>query len=99
MKSAWRSGASVNPRKAAACTFAAVGRRLPSCRPPTTIVVPGVGVEVTDEVNFASMNDADNPKSQVVLGRAKSSISMPSLRAVGTLKTMREEQEPAVVVA
>jgi len=41
---------------------------------------------------------ADSPKSQFVVGRANNSASMPSLRAVGTLNTTRDEQVPAVVL-
>ena len=42
---------------------------------------------------------AETPKSQFSFGRANSSISTPSLRAFGTLNTMRDEHVPAVVVA
>jgi hypothetical protein len=38
-------------------------------------------------------------KSKCSLGAAVHSSSMPVLRALGTLKITREEQEPAVTVA
>src|ERR1700730_1861386 len=87
---------SVYPTLPTAWVFGAVGRRAPSARPPTTCPVLGA---MTDEVSLASMNVADTPRSQLTVGRANSSASMPSLRAVGTLNTIREEQVPAVVGA
>ena len=84
---------------ATACNFGAVGSRLPSCNPPTTIVLPAVSLVVTVEVSTAFTQVADSPKSQFAVGRANSSASRPVLWAVGTLKTIREEHWPAVVVA
>src|SRR6516225_2893579 len=45
----------VKPTNAAACPLGAVGRRLPSCSPPTNSSTPGAGISVTEEVNLASM--------------------------------------------
>src|ERR1700757_1673622 len=89
--------------KAAAWVFGAVGSRAPSCRPPTTVGTVGppgvVGTgTVTDDVSLASSTEADRPKSQLAFGRANSSASIPSLRAVGTLYTSRDEQLSAVTL-
>jgi hypothetical protein len=41
----------------------------------------------------------DREKSKCSFGAAENSTSMPRLRAFGTLKMTRDEQEPAVTVA
>src|SRR4051794_17496910 len=73
-----------------------VGRRLPDLMPATTVVLPVASVEVTVERSLELVWLAEMATSNLSLGARVNSASTPELRAFGTLKTRREEHEPAV---
>jgi hypothetical protein len=54
-----------------------------------------VSVERSSEL----LTSVEMAKSTLRFGAALNSISRPALRAFGTLKTTRDEHEPAVTVA
>ena len=67
--------------------------------PDTTVTLPFASVEVSVERSSESLKLADTAKSRFWFAAASNSNSRPRLRASGTLKTTRDEHEPAVTVA
>ena len=67
--------------------------------PETTLTLPLASVEVSVERSSESLKLAEMAKSKLRFGAASNSTSTPWLRAFGTLKTTRDEHEPAVTVA
>ncbi len=84
---------------AAAWNCGTLGIRRPASIPDTTLTLPSAAVEVTVERSSELLNPAESAKSKCLLGAIASSISAPALLALGTLKTTRDEHEPAVTVA
>src|SRR5262245_30767320 len=74
------------------------GSRRPLSMPETTVVLPLRSVEVRVERISASFQRPETPTSHCEPGDASKSTSTPRLRALGTLKTTRDEQVPAVTV-
>ena len=67
--------------------------------PETTETTPLGSVEVSVERSSELLKSVEMAKSMLRFGAASNSISSPRLRAFGTLKTTRDEHEPAVTVA
>ena len=67
--------------------------------PDTTLTAPLASVEVSVERSSESLKLAGDREVEVPFGAAANSTSTPRLRALGTLKTTRDEHEPAVTVA
>ena len=67
--------------------------------PDTMLVEPSAAVEVSDERSSELLKPPEIAKSKCSFAVMASSSSVPMLRALGTLKITREEQDPAVTVA
>ena len=63
------------------------------------MTVPLGSVEVSVERSSELLKIVEMAKSKLRFGATSNSISTPSLRAFGTLKTTRDEHDPAVTVA
>ena len=66
--------------------------------PDTTLTCPPEDVDVSVDRSSELVNVPDSAKSKYWFGAAVSSSSAPLLTAFGTLKTRRDEQEPAVTI-
>ena len=67
--------------------------------PDTMLTLPLASVDVSVERSSESLKVAETAKSMLRFGAASNSTSTPRVLAFGTLKTTREEHEPAVTVA
>ena len=67
--------------------------------PETTVTTPLGSVEVSVERSSELLKSVEMAKSKCAVRRGVELDLEPRLRAFGTLKTTREEHEPAVTVA